>query len=127
MRAVFAVSGARSSCFGCYYTLIFQTPQVLLDDQMKNPLRDNSRLRIASQYIAAVVLCGLILCVVLSLWRADLRVPLHYNGDALLHAMFIRGIIDNGWYWQNPSIGAPPGLKMYDFPAVDNAAAIVLW
>jgi phosphoglycerol transferase len=94
---------------------------------MKNPLRDNSRLRIASQYIAAVVLCGLILCVVLSLWRADLRVPLHYNGDALLHAMFIRGVVDNGWYLQNPSIGAPQGLKMYDFPAVDNAAVIVLW
>lgn len=80
-----------------------------------------------TKYITATVLCLLFMCFTLKLWRADLRVPLHYNGDALLHAMFIKGMIDNGWYWQNPSLGAPSGLKMYDFPGVDNSAAIVLW
>ena len=94
---------------------------------MKQPLLDNQRLRRASEYIAAVVLCLLLLCFVLKLWRADLRFPLHYNGDALLHAMFIRGIIDNGWFWQNPFLGAPGGLQMYDFPAVDTSAAILIW
>lgn len=77
--------------------------------------------------LIAVVLTLLILCFALKLWRADLRVPLHYNGDALLHAMFIKGVSTNGWYWQNPSLGAPDGLKMYDFPAVDNSAAVVFW
>ena len=67
------------------------------------------------------------MCFILKLWRADLRVPLHYNGDALLHAMFIRGIIENGWFWQNPFLGAPGGLQMYDFPAVDTSAAILIW
>jgi phosphoglycerol transferase len=94
---------------------------------MKQPLLDNQRLRRASEYIAAVGLCLLLLCFVLKLWRADLRVPLHYNGDALLHAMFIRGIIDNGWFQQNPFLGAPGGLQMYDFPAVDTSAAILIW
>jgi phosphoglycerol transferase len=73
------------------------------------------------------VLSLLLMCFVLKLWRADLRVPMHYNGDALLHAMFIRGIIDNGWFWQNPYLGAPGGLKLYDFPAVDTSAAILLF
>ncbi len=80
----------------------------------------------ASQYIIAVVLSALVLCFLLKLWRADLHVPFHYNGDALLHAMFIKGIVDHGWYWQNPSLGAPGGLQMYDFPAVDNSAAVVI-
>ena len=94
---------------------------------MNNRLLDNDRIKRASQYLTAAVLCVLILFVFYKLWRADLRVPFQYNGDALLHAMFIRGMIDNGWYWQNPSIGAPNGLQMYDFPAVDNAGAVVLW
>ena len=55
-----------------------------------------------------------------------MRVPLSYNGDALLHATFIKGIIDNGWYWQNNYIGAPGGLKMYDYPAVDTVPILII-
>lgn len=93
---------------------------------MKNRFLDSDRLKRASQYFAAVILCALILCFLLKLWRADLRVPLHYNGDALIHTMFIKGIVDNGWYWQNPQLGAPNGLEMYDVPAVDNSAAVIM-
>lgn len=82
--------------------------------------------RTALQYILAAGLCVVILCFVLKLPRSDLRVPLHYNGDALLHATFIKGVIDNGWYWQNNFLGAPGGLKMYDFPAVDNLPMVII-
>lgn len=87
---------------------------------------DNDRFRSASQYLAAALLSLLLAGFLLKLYRADFRVPLHYNGDALLHAMFIKTIIENGWYWQNPSLGAPGELRMYDFPAVDNSAAVIL-
>lgn len=93
---------------------------------MKLRIVDNDRFRSASQYLAAALLSLLIAFFLLKLYRADFRVPLHYNGDALLHAMFIKGIIENGWYWTNPSLGAPGELRMYDFPAVDNSAAVVL-
>lgn len=93
---------------------------------MKNWFRDKHRIKRASQYITAAILSALILCFLFKLWRADLRVPLHYNGDALLHAMFIKGMVENGWYWQNPSLGAPGELELYDFPAVDNSAAVVI-
>ena len=122
-----ATALANRGCFACYSKLLFTVQAGSGDDHMKQPLLDNQRLRIASEYIAAVVLSLLMMCFVLKLWRADLRVPLHYNGDALLHAMFVRGIIDNGWFWQNPNLGAPGGLKMYDFPAVDTSAAILLF
>lgn len=106
---------------------VAKTSVILLRPLMKTRLLDNDRIKRASQYLIAALLCFLILFTFYKLWRADMRVPFQYNGDALLHAMFIRGIIDNGWYWQNPSIGAPNGLQMYDFPAVDNAGAVVLW
>jgi len=93
---------------------------------MKLRILDNERFRSVSQYLAAALLSLLIVLLLLKLYRADFKVPLHYNGDALLHSMFIKGIIENGWYWQNPQLGAPGDLKMYDFPAVDNSAAVVL-
>jgi phosphoglycerol transferase len=93
---------------------------------MKNWFIDKHRIKQASQYITAVILSALILCFLLKLWRADLRVPFHYNGDALLHSMFIKDIVDNGWYWKTPALGAPNGREMYDYPAVDNAGAVVI-
>jgi phosphoglycerol transferase len=93
---------------------------------MQPRILDNERFRSASQYLAAALLSLLIVFLLLKLYRADFKVPLHYNGDALLHSMFIKGMIEHGWYWQNPRLGAPGDLKMYDFPAVDNSAAVVL-
>lgn len=93
---------------------------------MKNWFLDRQRLQRASQYFVAVILCALILCFLLKLWRAEPRMPFFYLGDSLLHSMFIKGLIENGWYWQNPSLGAPNMLEMYDFPAVDNSVAVIL-
>jgi hypothetical protein len=86
---------------------------------MKNWFLDNGaparqRLKRASQYFVAVILCALILCFLLKLWRAEPRMPLYYLGDSLLHSMFIKGIVENGWYWQNPSLGAPNTLEIID-------------
>ncbi len=98
---------------------------------MKNWFLDNGaparqHLQRASQYFVAVILCALILCFLLKLWRAEPRIPFYYLGDSMLHTMFIKGIVENGWYWQNPLLGAPNTLEMYDFPAVDNSVAVIL-
>jgi len=93
---------------------------------MKKWLLDKARIKRASLYITAAVLCVLILCVFFKIWRADLRVPFYYSGDSIFYAMSTKGIIENGWYWQNPSIGAPGGLQMYDFPTFDNAVVVLM-
>ena len=54
----------------------------------------------------------------LDLRHADLRVPFEYKGDALLYSSVIKSIIDHGWFWRNPSLGAPGGLQLYDYPNV---------
>ena len=87
----------------------------------------NERLKQASEYIIAVALCLLVLFLYLKLWRADLRVPLFYSGDTVFYTAVVKGMIDNGWYWQNHFVGAPGGLLMYDFPWIDTTVGVFLW
>ena len=56
---------------------------------------------------------------VLKAWRADLNVPFHYDGDALIYGLVIKTTLDHGWYLNNPSIGMPGGLNMHDYPLAD--------
>lgn len=56
----------------------------------------------------------------LRLGRADLRVPLAYKNDGLVSAMYVKAVVDNGWYLHNPFLGAPAGLDLADFPMSDS-------
>jgi phosphoglycerol transferase len=53
-------------------------------------------------------------------WRADMRVPFQYSGDAIFHAYLVKSVVDHGWYLTNPDVGAPGGLHLHDFPVLDN-------
>ena len=57
----------------------------------------------------------------MKLWKASLAVPFGYlpGGDALCYSIIVKGLIDNGWYWQNHFLGMPTGLDLYDFPLSD--------
>jgi phosphoglycerol transferase len=94
---------------------------------MKNWILNNTRIRQSSQYVAAAALCVLVLSFLLKLWHADLRVPFYYTGDSVFWAMCTKGVIENGWYWQNPAIGAPGILQMYEFPGLDNGVMALMW
>jgi hypothetical protein len=72
-----------------------------------------------SRYLLAALLSIAVLAVVLRLWRADLRLPFMHHSDTLFTAVFINGIIENGWYLTNPRLGAPFGTNFYDFPMSD--------
>ena len=56
--------------------------------------------------------------LVLELWRADLRVPFAYTGDATLNLTLIKGVLENAWYFENPDLGAPNGQELYDYPVI---------
>jgi phosphoglycerol transferase len=83
-------------------------------------------LRTASGYAITFVLSLLIAFVVLQLWRADLRVPFMYDGDGLSTSVQVKGMIENGWFWQNPAVGAPGGLDMRDFPTPDILQPLIM-
>ena len=63
----------------------------------------------------AVVLTIVGLVVVLRLWRADLGVPFRYDGDAIFNLTTAKGLIDHGWWFSNPNLGAPFGQDLHDF------------
>jgi hypothetical protein len=68
--------------------------------------------------VAAPVLSLLIAAWVLRLGEARLSLPWSYagGGDAKFYLLLIKGILDHGWFQSNPSLGAPFGLRLYDFP-----------
>jgi phosphoglycerol transferase len=86
----------------------------------------NERLHTLGFYSGAALLSILILVGVLKLWKADLTVPFNYVGDGILHAAYIKGTIENGWYWHNSFIGMPTGLELYDYPAIDNLQFLLI-
>ncbi len=55
---------------------------------------------------------------VLRLWRGDFGIPLRYSpvDDAKFYLMLVKGIADHGWYSSNPSLGAPFGQQLVDYP-----------
>jgi phosphoglycerol transferase len=77
-------------------------------------------------YLAAAVISIAVVVGVLRLWRADLWVPFCYGGDGLYTGLWIKGIIDNGWYLDNDRVGAPGGVNLADFPLADNLHFLVL-
>lgn len=81
---------------------------------------ESPRVRKIGEYVLATVVCLVALTAVMELWRADLRIPFTYTGDSLVYSTFVKGIVDNGWYFHNELVGAPAGLHMYDFPLPDN-------
>jgi phosphoglycerol transferase len=68
---------------------------------------------------AAMVLALALAAVVLELWNADLRAPFAYTGDATLNLLFIKDVLENPWHFENPSLGAPNDLELYDYPVID--------
>jgi phosphoglycerol transferase len=56
--------------------------------------------------------------VVLRWWEGDINVPLEYFGDVNLQHLLVRTVVDQTWYYENPSLGAPDQLELYDYPVL---------
>ena len=65
--------------------------------------------------------------VVLRFWRGDLGVPLEYYGDVNLQHLLVKSVIDQGWYFENPALGAPNELNLYDYPVLNGDTLNVLF
>ena len=77
-------------------------------------------------YGLVLALTLLVLTLVLRLWSLDFHTPTNYGGDGTLHLMFTKGLVENGWYLTNPSLGAPGEMDLHEFPAVDTLPALLI-
>lgn len=68
--------------------------------------------------LATAVLCSVGAYLALELWRASLQAPLRYSqvDDTKFYLALVKDILEHGWYQHNPSLGAPFGQALYDFP-----------
>ena len=71
-------------------------------------------------YLAVVAATITVLVCVLRLWEADFDVPFSNAGDSLCAQAWIKCVQENGWFLHNPSLGAPWGSDLYDFPLADD-------
>jgi len=71
-------------------------------------------------YLAVTVTSTLATVWSLQLWRADLRVPFLYWGDALATSAHVKTTLATGWYEHQPLLGVPAGQTFHDFPTADN-------
>jgi hypothetical protein len=67
--------------------------------------------------LGTLALTSLLVIPLMRLWRASLQVPFQYTGDALFYLMAIKGVLEHGWWLENPDVGAPSGQELYDFPS----------
>ena len=74
--------------------------------------------REAAFVASAAVLAGAGATIFLRLWDADLRVPFAYSGDATLNLTLIKTVMERGWFYENPRLGAPSGQQLYDYPVL---------
>jgi phosphoglycerol transferase len=80
----------------------------------------NRRWSEAAMYVISFLLGVWIAERLMRLRHADIHVPFIYGGDGLFYSVLIKAILKNGWYLNNPDIGAPYGAEMHDFPQPDN-------
>jgi phosphoglycerol transferase len=71
-------------------------------------------------YPSAAILSVALVVVLLQLWRADLRVPFTYRGEAIYNGMLVKGVLEQGWHLDNPALGAPASVDLRDVPMSDN-------
>ncbi len=70
--------------------------------------------------IAAMVLSLIGALLVIRPWDGSFGVPFYLNGiDTVPFVAAVQGMIDHGWYFTNPSLGAPGGQDLIDFAAAN--------
>jgi phosphoglycerol transferase len=67
---------------------------------------------------AAAALASFGATIFLRLWDADIRVPFSYSGDGTLNLTLIKTVMERGWFYENPRLGAPSGQQLYDYPVL---------
>jgi len=77
--------------------------------------------------LVAAALATAIGVIVLQVWQANLRVPLYMTrGDSTFNLAVIKGMLEHGWYLTNPSVGAPLGQQLYDYPVFSGDSLYLL-
>lgn len=79
--------------------------------------------------LVAALVSMVVAVLVLNVGEGHLSLPWNYasEGDTKFYLLLIKGILSHGSYQVNPSLGAPFGLQLYDFPqGGDNLSLLIV-
>jgi phosphoglycerol transferase len=72
--------------------------------------------RLALETVAVVSIAWAWGAWLLRVWDMPKRLPFDTRSDATLISMMVKNMTENGWYLNQPRLGAPFGQQFYDFP-----------
>ncbi|MEA2224454.1 MAG: hypothetical protein QOH83_2830, partial [Solirubrobacteraceae bacterium] len=82
-------------------------------------------------WILATALAATVVAIVdLKLWKMHAHVPIFdVRGDGAYYLATVKDVVENGWFWHNPDLGAPFGQANFDFaaPFGDVAHYVIVW
>lgn len=95
---------------------------------MNSTLSSSGSARTLGRYLAALVVCLLVLGTLLDL-RSETRMwPYAYQGDTMFYHLMAKSMTEGGWFLDVPRLGAPGALNLRDVPTSDNNLhALMLW
>ena len=68
--------------------------------------------------LATALVASAVVTVDLRLWKMDAHVPIFStDGDASYYFAGVKGVLEHGWFWRNPDLGAPFGQTNFDYAA----------
>lgn len=74
-----------------------------------------------------IILCTIYLVTTLGLMSGvRLDIPISYGGDNMEYNLMTKTMIETGWWMENPRIGAPGILEMYDYPIGNNLDLFIM-
>ncbi|PKQ17198.1 MAG: hypothetical protein CVT67_01800 [Actinobacteria bacterium HGW-Actinobacteria-7] len=86
---------------------------------------NSAAFRSLATYIAAALLPLVAILMLVRPWQSGWSVPLMYSSDSLLSAAIVKGLLQNGWWLTNPSLGAPGVMNLYEMPGADTLSLVV--
>jgi hypothetical protein len=68
--------------------------------------------------LATALVATVVAALDLKLWKMHGHVPIFgASGDGAYYLATVKDVVEHGWFWHNPDLGAPFGQANYDFAA----------
>jgi phosphoglycerol transferase len=83
-------------------------------------------LRAVGRYVAALLLCLLVLGIVFDLRSQARQSPWAYGGDTMFYHLIAKSVAEGGWFLDVPRLGTPSGLNLRDVPTSDNNLHVLM-
>lgn len=78
-------------------------------------------------FVVILILTAIYLIFTLGLTNGvRFDVPFTYEGDGLEYNLLTKTMIETGWWLENPMVGAPDKLEMYDYPVGNNLDFLIM-